>query len=58
MAPMSAVLLDIKPTERKTERSKCLHCKRWGWHKDVDCLELDANKDKRPDGYKPAAAVV
>ena len=53
-----AVLLDIKPNERKTERSKCSHCKRWGWHKDVDCLELDANKDKRPDGYKPAAAVV
>ena len=51
-----AVLLDLKPTERKTKRSKCLHCKRWGWHKDADCLELDANKDKRPADYKPAAA--
>ena len=50
------VLLDIKPTERKTEMSKCSHCKRFGWHKDEDCLELDANKDKRPVGYKPAAA--
>ena len=51
-----AVLLDIKPTERKTDRSKCSHCKRFGWHKDADCLELEANKDKRPDGYKPVAA--
>jgi hypothetical protein len=41
------VLLGIKPDVRKTERSKCSHCKRWGWHKDADCLELEANKDKR-----------
>ena len=51
-----AVLLDIKPTERKTDKSKCSHCKRFGWHKDADCLELEANKDKRPAGYKPVAA--
>ena len=51
-----AVLLDIKPTERKTDKSKCSHCKRFGWHKDADCLELDANKDKWPADYKPAAA--
>ena len=54
--PKRLVLLGIKPTERKTERSKCTNCQRWGWHKDADCLELEANKAKRPDGYKPAAA--
>ena len=37
-----AVLLGIKPTERKTERSKCKNCQRWGWHRDADCLELGA----------------
>ena len=51
------VLIGLKPTEGKTERSKCKHCERFGWHKDADCLELEANKDKRPDGYTPAAAV-
>jgi len=50
------VLIGLKPSERKTDRSKCSHCKRFGWHKDADCLELDANKDKRPADYKPAAA--
>jgi hypothetical protein len=44
--------LNIKPKERKPEMSRCPNCNRWGWHKDEDCLELDANKDDRPEGYK------
>jgi len=50
------VLFGITPSERKTEKSKCKNCHRWGWHREADCLELEANKDKRPAGYKPAAA--
>ena len=34
------VLIGLKPTERKQERSKCQICQRWGWHRDADCLEL------------------
>ena len=28
------------------KRALCLNCKRWGRHRPIDCLELEANKEK------------
>jgi hypothetical protein len=40
----------IKRPRKKT--ALCPHCKRWVLHKFENCLELEANKDKRWPGWK------
>ena len=42
------------PTETKDQRLKCKHCNR-RHKKESDCWELEANKNKRPAGYKTLA---
>jgi len=42
---------DPHPVSGGTMRH-CLHCKKLGTHKDVNCLELEANASKRPSWCK------
>ena len=42
------------PTRRK--QALCPHCKAFGYHKPENCLELEANKDKRRPGWKSTKA--
>ena len=42
------------PTRRK--QALCPHCKAFGYHKPENCLELEANKDKRWPGWKSTKA--
>jgi hypothetical protein len=50
-----SVLFGVKPS-LKAVKSKCPNCKRWCLHLDGDCLELEANKDKRPANWKSVKA--
>jgi hypothetical protein len=43
-----------RPTRRK--QALCPHCKAFGYHKPENCLELEANKDKRRPGWKSTKA--
>ena len=35
------------------KRALCPNCQRWGKHRPEDCLELEANKDKRNETWTP-----
>ena len=43
------------PTAPKDQPPKCKHCNRRHRKAEADCWELEANKDKRPAGYKRKA---
>jgi hypothetical protein len=35
------------------KRALCPNCKFWGRHRPADCLELEANKEKRKETWTP-----
>ncbi|KAL7483043.1 hypothetical protein ACHAW6_008694, partial [Cyclotella cf. meneghiniana] len=43
------------PNPEKPQLPKCKHCNRRHKKKESECWELEANKDKRPAGYKTLA---
>ena len=43
------------PNPEKPQLPKCKHCNRHHKKKESECWELEANKDKRPAGYKTLA---
>jgi flagellar hook-associated protein FlgK len=44
---------DTHTTKPRFEIRMCKHCKKRSYHLDDDCYELEKNKGKRPDYWKP-----
>jgi flagellar hook-associated protein FlgK len=44
---------DTRTTKPRFEIRMCKHCKKRSYHLDDDCYELEKNKGKRPDYWKP-----
>jgi len=45
-----------QPKKPRKKTALCPHCKKWVLHKFENCLELEANKDKRWPGWKSVNA--